>query len=1605
MKFAFTFSLLLILLSASIFTKAQTLDRNIVTTNGPVYSTVQSGDTVYVGGSFDQMGYSAKKFARFTNGSTRPDFNFPQLDPNSSLYAIEPDGKGGYYLGGYIHSYNGTMFYPESPFGAGVIHILSDYSLDPAFTPTNLESGGNSGYVQCLKKRGNRLYIGGSFGSVNGTSRSYLAVLNAATGVLDNWTPDAPDGLVDVVDASDSLVYIHGDFAHLGTNYLQGHFAALKTTTGKYVKYFTAGGDITGFKINNNKLYLGGTFNELGYSAVGLAKVSSTTAAPDFNFPEANGPVYAVLADGSGGYYIGGNFNAIGGVSTSSLAHILADGTVDPAFNVEVNSEVDCLVTDGANLYFAGWFNSVNNTARAYAAAVNRITGALTAWNPNPNGLVRTLLRIGSTVYMGGDFTTVKGSTRNYAAAVTTANTLTSWNPKPDWQVLQLIANTNGTSIFMAGNFTTVNGLTRPYIVKVNTTTGTPAAWAPTPDGGVNSMALNGSKLYLGGRFSSITNISRLNFAEIDTSSNSPTTFQADANNEVLALSIYNGKLYVGGYFTQFKNVDKNYSARIDLTTKTMDSWNPGLNSYLHAIAGTGSNIIIGGDFNLVNSAARQTMAVIDINTNQLTNFSQHVPSLSGSIYTFYFSGKELFAGGSFDYYSPDFTHEYRSIMSIDTTTGIPTRYFDYTPWYNVYGFAVVSNKLYVGGSFPGLNDFSTVEVKRNNLVTYSLSTNKLTNEIYEPNAGVRSLVPDGSGGVIAAGDFSLTNFVNRQYLGAINLKTGLATNWNPKPDGYVNSMAIKDSSLFIGGQFGNIYNSDGSNGKQRAYLAAISTKTGVATGWNADANSYVESVAIADTILYVGGDFSTIKGVVRSYAAAIGTGGTGSVKAFAPNPDNTVKSILPVGSNVYLGGFFGTVKGTARPYLASVTKSTGSLNSWNPNPDNSVYTLIANNTTLYVGGIFGNIASQRRQTVAAFNISSNTLTSFDPRVSSRSGYFTGNSYNYPPYIYGLAQFGKTLFIGSDGGDSHSMDSIKGTVRHVLGAADTTTGNATAFNPNPNNTVHTLKAGTSKLFVGGDYSSMGTSTSASYFSVFSLQPLVQTSNLTFTNLQSTSVTANWTKGSGEGRIVIVKQGSAAGAPSDGVGYNPNAAFGQGSNINGSYVVYKDAGSSINITKLLPNHTYYFAVYEYNGSGSGTEYLQTPVLTGSITTPCPVYTNIISPAGPVTFCQGDSAVLTAIAGMRSYKWSTGATTRSITVKASGSYTVAIADSNACSATSSPLLVTVNAKPTPTTTPSGNVTITSGSSTNIKVNESYNAYLWSTGTTTQSITVNTAGSYTATVTNSNGCKGTTAPVKVSLSSTCPKPAITASGSTTNLCPGTMVTLTASTGTGYLWNTGATTQKITVSAAGAYYVAVTQACGKVTSDTTKVTYQSCGNPTGLVVSNVTATSVRLSWAGVTCGTKYNLQYKVSSATTWTTVAVKGIDTTITGLAPNTTYNWRVQTVCTTPMSGFTNGNNFKTAASLIATTKSMQVQGSFEAIIYPNPASTDAVLSIKGTYKPVTITISDLAGKIIWKTSNIASTRMELPVANLTSGVYIIFVTNGNETKTLKLVKGQQ
>ncbi len=86
-------------------------------------------------------------------------------------------------------------------------------------------------------------------------------------------------------------------------------------------------------------------------------------------------------------------------------------------------------------------------------------------------------------------------------------------------------------------------------------------------------------------------------------------------------------------------------------------------------------------------------------------------------------------------------------------------------------------------------------------------------------------------------------------------------------------------------------------------------------------------------------------------------------------------------------------------------------------------------------------------------------------------------------------------------------------------------------------------------------------------------------------------------------------------------------------------------------------------------------LSNDAMAASVVNVSQVGTTTITPSGPTTFCSGSSVMLTAPVGS-SYNWSNATTTQTITVSASGSYSVVVTDVNGCIGTASPVTVTVN-----------------------------------------------------------------------------------------------------------------------------------------------------------------------------------------------------------------------------------------------------------------------------------------------------------------------------------------
>lgn len=223
--------------------------------------------------------------------------------------------------------------------------------------------------------------------------------------------------------------------------------------------------------------------------------------------------------------------------------------------------------------------------------------------------------------------------------------------------------------------------------------------------------------------------------------------------------------------------------------------------------------------------------------------------------------------------------------------------------------------------------------------------------------------------------------------------------------------------------------------------------------------------------------------------------------------------------------------------------------------------------------------------------------------------------------------------------------------------------------------------------------------------------------------------------------------------------------------------------------------------------------------------------VIESVGANGVCPGDSVVLRLTKTYDRYTWTTGDTSRTIVVRTGGNVGVAVMDRAGRTALSSPFSVQVFDAPAPKLNASGVISLCSGRTLPLNTTAAFAKYLWSTGDTTSTLTVDSAGTYFVEVTDNNGCKGKSDTVIVTLDD--PRVTISADGPLT-LCEGDTVRLRASDGfSSWRWSNGGVFQEIPITATGRYSVRVINAAGcETASDTIDVVV--LPRPTAVITSN---------------------------------------------------------------------------------------------------------------------------------------------------------------------------
>ncbi len=733
--------------------------------------------------------------------------------------------------------------------------------------------------------------------------------------------------------------------------------------------------------------YIGGDFNYIGpYTGSGVPiKIANNQLQS--NFPKIDGSVKVAIPDNKNGWYIGGTFSKVGDLTRYNIAHILPNGAVDENWNpraIEVfpdeyinypptKGEIYSLALsrDGSTLYVGGNFNKIGVQKRSGIAALDTKTGLATDWDPvadNPI-YVLTLSRDGKILYVGGRFNNIGGHKRNGLAALDTSTGLaTKWNPDANpfdpfqsERIHTLALSPDGSILYVGGYFYTIGGQKRNNIAALDTSTGLATEWNPEAApvaGGFNwgevyALSLNsdGSILYVGGNFNEIGGQRRIGLAALDTktglatewNSNVGTNFNVatftDSNLGTvysLALSPDDSILYVGGNFNNISG-QPNPLYEFDNINSFSCCNNP--------------------DSSTIDGQIKNNFATIDTKTGQplrvISNASDVVLTLSLNP-----DGSILYVGGAFDSIGGEVRNH---IAALDSLTGQPTKWNPdaYGNFLPIPGIRVVDvilslalspdgSILYVGGNFNKIGG-----QERNNIAALDTSTGLATewnpdvNNPYDPSYDtLRALALSHDGSILyVGGNFNNIGGQKRNYIAALDTKTGLATKWNPdiqmNPSFPVEDMMVywfgvndltlssDGSILYVGGQFTS------SGGQKRNGLAALETKSGITTSWNPepDAGWGIKSLALSpdDSILYVGGNFNNIGGQRRIGLAALDTK-TGLATDWDPdvrdekgNGGSVDKLFLSLdGSILYIRGEFDKVANQERKNIAVIDTTTG---------------------------------------------------------------------------------------------------------------------------------------------------------------------------------------------------------------------------------------------------------------------------------------------------------------------------------------------------------------------------------------------------------------------------------------------------------------------------------------------------------------------------------------------------------------------------------------------------------------------------------------------------------------------------------------------------------
>jgi hypothetical protein len=347
-------------------------------TNGQVAALVRIGNTIYLGGNFTAVRSKAsggevvgRRYLAAFDANTGTLVRSWAPSAGARVYAMVTDGST-LYVGGAFRAINGQSRERLA-------------ALDPATGALRAWSPKVTGEVRALLLHSGKIYAGGGFSQANGASRTRLAAFSASSGGLDpDWKPQAHDGDVRAlaVRGDGTRIFVGGSFSRINGTSDTSFIAAVNTTNGASVSWNASSAAI----VHDLDVSAGRVYAARGGAGGRVTSYRDDTGASVWSH-SANGDIQAVHYD-NGNLYVGGHFELQGTCNTcrpvAFAAHDLntmlgkvaaSDGRLDTNFHPLFKGipGVWTILRTGSQLHVGGSFTTAGGRQQqGYARFTDR---------------------------------------------------------------------------------------------------------------------------------------------------------------------------------------------------------------------------------------------------------------------------------------------------------------------------------------------------------------------------------------------------------------------------------------------------------------------------------------------------------------------------------------------------------------------------------------------------------------------------------------------------------------------------------------------------------------------------------------------------------------------------------------------------------------------------------------------------------------------------------------------------------------------------------------------------------------------------------------------------------------------------------------------------------------------------------------------------------------------------------------------------------------------------------------------------------------------------------------------------------------------------------